>query len=433
MLSCTVPQGIRKVADRYKGLFADSALRYPALCALLTMYLLGCDGLSDVVRACPWAPSVSALSRAVAAFDGNRFMRRLRASILRRYKGRLRGEDFAFAIDDTDNPKYGKSIFASSHWAGSKGRYFGQKILVVALVDIRRGIALPLAFAFARKKVDPSYISLIDQAAALLAECINEGFPPLPVVCDSWFDSSALMLSLDRLGLTYAGELKSNRHARGTAAPRGRRYKMAEFFDNEPRQGVPASPNAIPKKKQHRPGRLSRKAIAERIAMINGYPSPVKIVAVYDNAREPRAFAYYVSTDRLMTGAKLWALSRARWAIEVLFRDLKQNLSFGRLACVGQQAADLAVCLPLALYASLKDESSEVWGSTVRTDASLGSLVQSLRQRMLDASINLIAANPGHRTVERLRARRCAERLTQKPRDKAAGDVARSVAQVRSA
>jgi hypothetical protein len=420
VLSCIVPRGVRKVADRYKALFADSALRYPALCALLALYLLGCNGLSEVVRACPWAPSVSSLSRAVADFDGNRFMRRLRASILRRYKERLKNGEFVFAVDDTDNPKYGREIFAVGRWSGSKGRYIGQKVLVVALVDMRRGVALPLAFGFARKKADPGYVSLIDQAAALLGDCIAEGFPPLPVACDSWFDSSALMLSLDRIGLTYAGELKSNRRVRANAAPHARRSKLADFFESEHRHGVLASPNTVPKRKQGRPGRPRRKAIAERVAMINGYPSPVKIVAVYDNPREPRPFAYYVSTDRLMTGARLWAISRARWAIEVLFRDLKQNLSFGRLPCKGQQAADLAVCLPLALYVSLKDEASEVWGTTLTGGASLGALVRSLRQRMLDRSIALIAGNPGHGVVERLRARRCVERLTRKPRNEPA-------------
>lgn len=433
MVSCTVPPGIRKVADRFKTLFEGSALRYSSLCALLALYLLGKGGLSELARTCPWAPSVSTLSRAVADFDGSRFMRRLRVSILRRYKDRLESGEFAFAVDDTDNPKYGREIFGIGRWAGSKGRYIGQKVLVVALVDIRRGVALPLAFGFARKKADPTYVSLIDQAAALLGDCLADGFPPLPVTCDSWFDSAALMLSLDKLGLTYAGELKSNRRVRGSAAPRARRVKLVELFEDEHRQGVLASPNTVPQKKQGRPGRLRRKAIAERVAMINGYPSPVKIVAVYDNPRAPRPFAYYASTDRLMSGAKLWALSRARWAIEVLFRDLKQNLSFGRLPCKGRAAADLAVCLPFALYVSLKDEAAEVWGTPHRGAMTLGSLVRSLRQRMLDASINVIAFNPGHRVVKRLRARCCAARLTQKPRDKPAAEIRCQQSQARRA
>jgi hypothetical protein len=347
-------------------------------------------------------------------------MRRLRGSVLRRY-GYMDTNDFVFAVDDTDNPKYGASIHGMGSWHGSKGAYRGQKILVVALVDIRRGVAIPLSYAFATKKGNPDYCSLIDKTADLLGDCIAEGFPRLPVVTDSWFDAADLMSALQKIGLTFNCELKSNRWICGTAAPRGRKTRLPEFFADEPRQGVMASPNVTPSKRVGKAGRPRRKSIAERIGKINGFKSPVKIVAVYDSSSSSHAFAHYMSTDRQMSGARIWSISRARWAIEVLFRNLKQNLSFGRMPCAGKGAADLAVCLPFALYISLVDEAEEVWGIEARKSASVGMRVQQVRERALDSAVNLIAANPQHPVVKSLRARRSTSGLRRKPRTTAAG------------
>ena len=421
MLSCTVPTGIRKVSDRFKSVFKDSGISYSATCAFFALYLLAKTSLSEVVRCCPWTASVSTLSQAVNKFEGNRFMRRLQKSVLSRYGKKLNSEDFAYAVDDTDNPKFGNLMHGVGYWHGSKGGYRGQKILVLVLVDIKRNVALPIHYAFATKKLDPAYIGLISQATQLLGECMSIGFPPLPVVTDSWFDSSHLMLALDNLGLTFAGEIKSKRKIRATAAPYASRLCAADFFANELNVSVLSSPNVKPKKAQGRAGRRLRKIMAERIGMINVYPSPVKIIAVFNARKDSSVFAYYASTDRQMSGAKLWSLSRARWTIESMFRDLKQNISFGRLPCTGKGAADLAVCLPFALYISLRDEANEVWDLEVQEHVSLGSRLSRIRERAFDSAVHLIAANPTHRVVKSLRARRSASRLRQKPRVTAAG------------
>lgn len=213
MVSCTVPRGARKVCDRFKSLFPDvgAFASYANQCALFCFFPFGETSLCALARSCPWSRSVSDLSRAVEQFLGDRFMRRLRASILRHYKGRLDPADFCFAVDDTANPKYGKFIYRCAHWRDAKKPLYGQKVLVVALVDVKRGFALPLGFAFAVKKTEPDYKSMPDLALGLLDDILAAGFPPLEVTCDSWFDSTAFMIGLGRLGLTFAGEIKSNR------------------------------------------------------------------------------------------------------------------------------------------------------------------------------------------------------------------------------
>ncbi|NCU95088.1 MAG: hypothetical protein EBV48_04330, partial [Betaproteobacteria bacterium] len=69
-----------------------------------------------------------------------------------------------------------------------------------------------------------------EQAVAILRNCLDEGFPPVPVVADSWFDSSELMQSLACLGLTFVCELKSKRWVRGSAAPRATKRRLPDFF-----------------------------------------------------------------------------------------------------------------------------------------------------------------------------------------------------------
>jgi len=414
MLCCNVPAGIRKVADRFKSVFEGSSASYSALTALFCLHLYGCKGLSDLVRLFPGSPSVSALSRAVRAFNGNRFMRRMNHRTLRHFAGKLNADDFCYAVDDTDNPKYG-DLYRCGNWHGSKGPYHGRKVLVLALVDRKRGVAIPIQYEFARKKGEPDYKSMVDLAIELLDDCIHAGFPKLPVTCDSWFDSADLMNALTKRGLVFAGEIKSTRLVRPGAGPNVPRRKLKAFFTGALRVLVLARPNGEPAGKKLRRGPKKRKAMAEAVLMINGVSHPVKVIAVYNKRKTTEAFAYYLSTDRSMSGAKLWALSRSRWAIEVLFRDLKQHLSFGRLPCAGKEAADLAVCMPFALIASLRLDDSAQWGLPKDEVMSIGEKVSRIRENGFEKSLQLIINNPEHHNVKSLRQRRRIDRLKRKP------------------
>lgn len=420
MLSFSVTAGVRTIADRYKSLFKDSATSYASLCALLSLALYNCKGLSELARQCPWTPSVSELSRAIDGWNANRFMRRLRANVLRRWGGRLNPADFCYAVDDTANPKFGKGIYRRGAWHSSGGAYVGQKILVIVLVERKSGVAIPIHYAFGIKKTEAGYKSMPTLAVECLAECLACGFPPLPVTCDSWFDSSDFMKSLEKIGLSYDGEIKSTRNLRLSPGPHAKSQKLAKFFLGQPRQAVLAKPYGQRGRSRKKRGPKKKKYIAETVAMINGVTHPMKVIAVYNHRDDKEAFAYYVSTNRTMSGAELWALARSRWAIEVLFRDMKQNLAFGRLPCTGKEAADLAVCVPFALVVSLRLDDPEIWGLRGSEGDALGTKLAKIRQAGFDKALNVIVLNPKHAMVERLRARRQAARLNRKPVNKPA-------------
>jgi hypothetical protein len=118
-----------------------------------------------------------------------------------------------------------------------------------------------------------------------------------------------------------------------------------------------------------------------------------------------------------MPGARVWTLFRARWAIKVLFRDLKQNLSFGTLPCQGKNASDLAVCLPLILVTSLRIRP-EIWG--MKEGLTIGEMVKRIRTQALDQSIVALALPNAGELRERVRSRRSLERVGRKPVNRAA-------------
>jgi IS4 transposase len=72
------------------------------------------------------------------------------------------------------------------------------------------------------------------------------------------------------------------------------------------------------------------------------------------NAADKKPFAFYASSDTTISGTKIWEYSRARWAIEKLFRDLKQNLSFGTLATRKKGKSDGVVVLRLSPLTSAR-------------------------------------------------------------------------------
>jgi hypothetical protein len=415
MLCCHVPIGIRSVVDRFKDLFEGRSGSYNNLCALFCLFLFGLDELSSVVRTCPWSHSVSDLSRSVRCFNSNRFMRRLRSSILNKYKKEgFSSGNFCYAVDDTANPKYGKSIFRCGPWHSSGGPYHGQKILVIALIDIVRGIAIPIGYAIVAKEGDPAYIPAHKLACEILKCVISDGFPRIPVAADSWFDSVEFIADLEDMGLQFAGEIKGNRKVKPCPTPKVSWRNLPDIFQCLPRFRAHSRFDS----KEVRAGTKRAKCFSQRRIWIKKRKSPITVIAVYNRMNSTEAFAYYATTDLSMAGSTLWETSRARWKIECLFRDLKQSLSFGRLTCVGPEAAHLSVCIPFCLITSLRLDDVARWG-LVKT-GSIGSLVGQIREIALNKSIATILNDNHSGLIGKLRGRRHINRLNQKPVDQPA-------------
>ena len=403
MLALFLPSPIRKIYFLFRDIFAASGFSYDESAAVLLYFLLGAESLCDFVRKCPWSPSVSSLSRAAKKFEPNRFMRRNQKRILKKLAERGHA-DFCFAVDDTANPKYGQTVFGSAPFHSSSGAYFGQKILVLVIVDLKTRQALPISYAFLTGKKDPDHVAGHHRAIDLIEGAIHDGFPPLPVTSDSWFDSREFIQAVEGLGCAFAGELKSNRLARTNSNPGSSRKKLNVWFEKLDR--IRLSQSRFQKRSEKR-----GKAFSLQTLFLKELTLPLTVIAVYNRINGTKPFAFYATTDLSMTGARLWKYSRARWAIEVLFRDLKQSLAFGELTSGGEGGAHLAVCIPLILLTSIRLDSKDVWGSDGKE--SLGTTVKRHREIALSKTIDAIVHNPQAPRVNRLRARR--KNPNQKP------------------
>ena len=230
MISFTISAPVRKLTDRYKDLFLPND--WSKLASMFAYFLSGSDSLSDFARKNPWSPSVSSLSRFVIDFNGDRLMRRMRKSALRSYVkkyGSLDPKNFAFAVDDTNNPKFGKS-YRDGAWYSSKGITIGQRIIVLALVDFRNDFAIPLSYRVGTKTDHPEYQPCYEFVIEILKELKADGFPTLPVVFDSWFDSSEFIEDVRVLGFDATWELKSSRTVRTSISPWSHWKKIGKAF-----------------------------------------------------------------------------------------------------------------------------------------------------------------------------------------------------------
>lgn len=416
MLSITCPPAVRKVADRYKDLVPFS---YGALCSLLMLHLLGCASICEAARVLGWSPSVSTLDRAVQTFEPNRFMRRLRASVLRRFGEAIKAEPerFCFVVDDTLVERFGANVHALGHHAhhGKSGVTRGQRVIVLALVDIQRGVALPLAFALCLNKKDEGYRPLHDLCFGLVEEVIlKAGFPPLVTVADSGFDSVALMKRFDEKGWSFAVEARSNRKAKRIPSPRARWSSLRDALHKETKVSVKLG------KTSHRKKARKTKYVASRFVQLNGRSALVSACAVYNKPSDAQPFAFYLSNDLEIRGERLWELSRGRWHIEEMFRTLKQSLSFLAVPTQGESATMAAICLPMALLVEIHVDPT-VWGGTERDP--VGSITSRLASKLTWGTINEMLSGSKRFSICKLRARRPHKDHRQKPVDPTAEEI----------
>lgn len=403
MLVFFVPPSIRAVYFLFKDLFEELGFSYSTSCAFLIYFLFGQTSLCELVRNFPWCPSVSSLAEHAVNFVPNRFMRRNQKRILKKIACCGHSE-FCFAVDDTANPKYGAGVFGSAPFGSSSGSYFGQKILVLVVVDLRTRRAYPISYVFLSGKKDPNHIPAPARATELIANAIGDGFPPFPVTSDSWFGSKEFIQAVHGLGCDFAGELKLNRNASTSPEKGSFHQNIVQWFSNLKR-------NRLTRSRYQKRKEKKGKAYSEKLLYITGLNQQLRITAVYNRINGAKPFAIYATTDLSMSGAKLWKLSRARWSIECLFRNLKQSLSFGDLTAGGEGGAHLAVCLPLILATSIGLDASETWGST--GSETLGTIVKKQRESALSKAIEVMINNSKSLRLIRLQARR--KNPNQKP------------------
>ncbi len=205
-----------------------------------------------------------------------------------------------------------------------------------------------LLLYFICEKIDGKVIQFgYELEIKLLKNIFDKGYPILPVVLDSSFDSISLMKSLDDMKVPFCIHTKDNRKDRHCKSPKMPWKTWKSHYKNKTRYSVKLL------KTEHQKRSRKTKYIQESFVYIKGRKLILKLIADYNKLTDFCHFAIYVTNDLKMSGGFLYELGRKRWLIEELFRKLKQKLSFGKLSCTGKVAADLSICLPFALIISL--------------------------------------------------------------------------------
>ena len=119
------------------------------------------------------------------------------------------------------------------------------------------------------------------------------------------------------------------------------------------------------------------KYIAEDYVFLRGYNSRLKAAVVYNKPYGKNYFGIYVTNDTQMSCSEIWRYSRSRWCIEVLFRVLKQNLSFSKLPTTGRKASYATICIPFAIYVKILFSKSK-WSK--RNNVTLYSIIKELKE-----------------------------------------------------
>jgi hypothetical protein len=405
MISITVPEFVRQVADDYKS---TQNMNFCCLSTYFATFLFGLENLSAASRSFPWTPSVTTLSKYLNKFSTNRFMRRLRAKILRKIKEeKINIEDCCYVLDDTLVEKFGKKVFRIGSWGKhGSGMMRGQRIMVLTMVIKSKGIAIPLAFDICPKKNDPEYSSSLNISLELIDLISSSGFPLLPLVCDSWFDSVSFMKELGKRGIKFVIERKSNRKIKRNIAPRCRWYKWTDLFGKKIRYSVKLYKTENSKRS------YKTKYIAEDYVFLRGYNSRLKAAVVYNKPYGKNYFGIYVTNDTQMSCSEIWRYSRSRWCIEVLFRVLKQNLSFSKLPTTGRKASYATICIPFAIYVKILFSKSK-WSK--RNNVTLDSIIKELKESAFEKSIENLTKKKRSRKILILKVRREVSRNNKKP------------------
>lgn len=405
---------VRDVCEDYSHLFRDTKLSFGPLSTLFSMGLFGAASLSAGARILPMSPSVSTLSQAIKDFDAEPFMKRARKILNASYHLPEKRERLVFVVDDTPIPKAGKSNYAVGLWTTSNNiTYHGQKLLVLCAVDKVSGIAFPVAFRFCLKSEMPGYKKATQLVLELLDEAIQSGFPKAPLVADSWFDSAELLQGCLERDVHIFVEVKSNRKVRHATSRTIPKKKLSTYFKSGKRD--PTEISIVSRKRK-------RKFICRKHAYISGHKSPVIIAAVFNRRLGYDVYGYFLTTDMQASSEKIWTMSRLRWSIEVLFRDLKQNFALGKLPGRSRADAEVSICIPFALVIHIR--LSQMAENQVESEPQLetvGAYAKRLREESFSATIHKLCVSNQKKFRERVVARRSEERINRKPVNTGAG------------
>jgi len=173
-------------------------------------------------------------------------------------------------------------------------------------------------------KEDPEFRSKLDFAKELVSDACDKNIPFDYCVFDSWYSAPAVLTFIHDKGLKFISEIKSDRKVCFKNPQTQKTYFMQQ---DELVKLIRKNLWAKTRVFKHRGQLLSVYAFESRL---NKTHFPVKVFVVLGGLsdKDDRDIRVIITNDLMMSHRKAVSTYLERWAIERLFRELKDSLCF---------------------------------------------------------------------------------------------------------
>lgn len=406
------PGFVRRYADGFKDIVGQ---HYREWVSLLAGTVTGLGSLSDAARFLFFSRSVSSLSRFLSSGKApeinRRHRRRVRTWAL---KAMRRPSDFLFVVDDTVLPRRGRKQWAVYTWYDHATKSFtdGHKLLVVGLMCRRRRLVIPIHWQMlhVQSQAPERYRCATDVALSLLDVLVAEGFPKLTVTADCWFSGEPFYAGLDERGFKFVVENRSDRVVHAVSGTRvAPKTKLPTVFESRVYRSIHY--------------RKRRRFAAESVLTLRSCRTvQLKIVAVKNRVVDEMPYAFYATNWLAWNAQKVWSISRDRWMIEVLFRELKSLFALGEPAVRTENGIETTVSISMVALTVIRSQQWEIAAQKRLQDSRpvpALAIVQQSQTKLLHRGISALA-NPttGARLYQRISHNLDPRFLRQKPTEK---------------
>ena len=309
------------------------------------------------------------------------------------------GEVVYLVLDDTRVPKRGRKMgYVSKIWDHKQQRFVRGHVVLAAAVMFR-GVVLPWRVDLWKPKGHPGprYRKLTDMAAAMVEAFDAPAGVKVRVLFDAFYLCPRVARACGARGLTFF-----------SVASRNRSFTT----DNGARRGIGS---LMPGLIRHR-GRAARmrrsrgRRATLRIASADGRLSKIGRVrmVVSKRPRGPWKKCIAVVTDETgLRPRQVVAIYELRWNIEVLFKELRQDLGLGDYQMIAEEGIlkHLHVCCLAHLM--LTHQALDGLGAKAKAKATQVALppmsqrLQTLRTRVARDHIARLVKGPKHEELRR--------------------------------
>lgn len=313
------------------------------------------------------------------------------------------GEVAYLILDDTRIAKRGRKMaYASKIWDHKQQRFVRGHVALFAAVMFR-GVVLPWRVELWKPKGHPGpprYRKLTDMAAAMVKAFEAPAGVRVRVLFDAFYLCPAVAKACEAKGFTFFSVASRNRNfTTGEGGRSRRRRSIARLM-----------PGLIRHKGKRVRMKRSRRQATLRIASVDGRLSRIGRVRMVVSKRPRGPWNKCIAVVTSETGLRprqVVAIYELRWSIEVLFKELRQDLGLGDYQMIAAEGIlkHLHVCC-LAHQMLTHQSLAGLGAKAVRPNKQvplppMSQRLRTLRTRVAEDHIARLVKGPEHEKLRR--------------------------------